>query len=80
MLTPECCRAGRALLDWSLKDLAEKSGVAFTTISQFENGRPAHRTTQRRLTKALEQNGVKLLAEAGWTGAVLLRRPDPAIT
>ena len=73
MLTPECCRAGRALLDWSLKDLAEKSGVAFTTISQFENGRPAHGTTQQRLTKALEQNGVKLLAEAGWTGAVLLR-------
>ena len=48
MLTPECCRAGRALLDWSLKDLAEKSGVAFTTISQFENGRPAHGTTQKR--------------------------------
>ncbi|MDO8379205.1 helix-turn-helix transcriptional regulator [Phenylobacterium sp.] len=74
VLTPECCRAGRALLDWSLKDLAEKSGVAFTTISQFENGRPAHGTTQQRLAQALERNGVKLMVEDAWMGAVLVRR------
>ena len=39
MLTAQLCKAGRALLDWSAKDLAEASGVSLDTLRSFESGR-----------------------------------------
>lgn len=78
MLTPEGSRAARGLLNWSLKDLAEKAGVAFTTISQFENGRPSYGSTAAKIAAAFEAEGVELTADAERTGAVLVyarRRP-----
>jgi len=72
MLTPEASRAARGLLKWSLKDLAEKAGVAFTTISQFENGRPAYGTTADKLIAAFVAEGVEIIADADRTGAVLV--------
>lgn len=75
MLTPEASRAARGLLNWSLKDLAEKAGVAFTTISQFENGRPAYGTTAEKIAAAFVAEGVELIADADRTGALLVYRP-----
>ena len=78
MLTPEASRAARGLLNWSLKNLAEKAGVAFTTISQFENGRPSYGSTAAKILAAFEAEGVELVTEAERTGAVLVyarRRP-----
>ncbi len=72
MLTPEASRAARGLLNWSLKDLAERSGVAFTTISQFENGRPSYGTTAAKMMAAFEAEGVELVADAERTGALLI--------
>jgi len=72
MLTPEASRAGRALLNWSLKDLAEKSGVAFTTISQFERGRPSYGSTAGKIIAAFEAHGVELVAAEDRTGALLV--------
>lgn len=72
MLTPEASRAARGLLNWSLKDLAEKAGVAFTTISQFENGRPAYGTTADKIAAAFVAEGVELVATEDRTGAVLI--------
>lgn len=39
MLSPEQSRAARAWLDWSQEDLAQKAGVAPSTIRDFEKGR-----------------------------------------
>ena len=39
MITPEQSRAARAWLDWSQEQLAEKAGVALSTIRDFEKGR-----------------------------------------
>jgi hypothetical protein len=39
MLQPEECRAGRALLGWSLHELATRSGFPAPTIAEFEEGR-----------------------------------------
>ncbi|MDI1365811.1 MAG: helix-turn-helix transcriptional regulator [bacterium] len=75
MLTPEASRAARGLLNWSLKDLAEKAGVAFTTISQFENGRPAYGTTADKIAAAFVAEGVELVATEDRTGAVLIYAP-----
>eukprot|EP01042_Synura_sphagnicola_P017462 gene17462-22061_t len=72
MLTPEASRSARGLLGWSLKDLAEKSGVSFTTISQFENGRPSYDSTGQKLATAFEAHGVELIADNERTGAVLV--------
>ncbi len=73
MITPEASRAARGLLKWSLKDLAEKAGVAFTTISQFENGRPAYGSTGEKIAAAFEAEGVDLILEEDRTGAILVR-------
>lgn len=37
-MTPEQCRAARALLGWSQKTLAARAGVSSTTIRSFEQG------------------------------------------
>lgn len=72
MITPEGSRAARGLLGWNLKDLAEKAGVSFTTISQFENGRPSYGSTAAKLAAAFEAHGVELVADDDRTGAVLV--------
>ena len=78
MLTPEAQRAGRGLLNWGVRELAAKAGVAWTTVSQFENGRPLRATTAERILAAFEAEGVELTTDADRTGAVLVyarRRP-----
>jgi transcriptional regulator with XRE-family HTH domain len=76
MLSPEASRAARGLLNWSLKDLAERSGVAFITISKFENGRPAFPATVEKLAAAFAAAGVEIVGADGRAGAVLVRKPD----
>ncbi len=46
-MTPQQCRAARALLDWSQADLARRSKVAVRTVQNFEKG--AHETMQAKL-------------------------------
>ena len=78
MLTPEAQRAGRGLLNWGVRELAAKAGVAWTTVSQFENGRPLRATTAEKILAAFEAEGVELTTDADRTGAVLVyarRRP-----
>lgn len=72
MLTPEAQRAARGLLNWGVRDLAAKAGVAWTTVSQFENGRPMRETTAAKITAAFEAEGVELVADDDRTGAVLV--------
>ena len=72
MITPEASRAARGLLNWSLKDLAQFSGLSFTTISQFENGRPPYGSTMAKIAAAFEAHGVELVADDDRTGAVLV--------
>jgi len=38
-LTPELCRAGRALLTWTQRDLADRAQTAVSTIADFERGK-----------------------------------------
>ena len=72
MLTLEACKSARALLGWGVRDLAAASSVAWTTISQFENGRPMREVTAAKLSAAFEANGVELIADDERTGAVLI--------
>ena len=75
-MTPQQCRAARALLTMEQGTLAEASGVARNTIIDFEAGK---RTPQARtvaaLRAALESAGVEFIAENGGGAGVRLARP-----
>ena len=61
-LTPEQCRAARALLDWTQDDLAGRAGVSRSTIRGFEGRQhELQRATAAAIRHALETGGVALL-------------------
>lgn len=81
ILRRENCRAGRALLGWSARDLADASGLSLATINSFESGRTIDLTAanQKAVIEALEQAGVKVLPENGEGQGVRFaaNSPDP---
>lgn len=72
-LTPEANRAARAILKWSVRDLADKAGIAFTTVNRFELSGTATETTKGKMLAAYEAEGVEILDQNG-TGAILRNR------
>jgi len=54
-------RTARALLDWTAKDLAEKSGVSVATIQRLESGK----TESKNLTIDNYNRIISSLTEAG---------------
>ena len=80
-MTPAECRAGRALLGWSQRDLAQRAHVAVSTVADFERtARTPVANNAVAIQVALEEGGVSLVAG----GAVMadtkppLRREPPA--
>ncbi len=66
MITAQQVRAGRALLNWSQKELAEKSGVSLNAINNFEREIVGPRKdTLVRLRISLEQAGLEFIGETG---------------
>lgn len=62
MITSDQIRAARAMLKWTGKDLAEKSGVGFSTLMRLEtsNGVPAsHAKTIEAIRVAFEKAGIE---------------------
>ncbi len=73
-MLPAQCRAGRALIEWSVEDLAEASGVPAAAILDFETGRsPVERAPVEALAAALEHGGVRLIPENGGGAGVRLK-------
>lgn len=61
-LTPTLCRSARALLGWTIEQLAAASGVGISTILSFEAGQRAPiRSNQTALQQALSEAGVIFL-------------------
>jgi DNA-binding XRE family transcriptional regulator len=59
-ILPAQCRAARALIDLSQKELAELAGVSWRTILSFESEqRQPIRATMAALQRALETAGVE---------------------
>ena len=64
MITSDQIRAARAMLRWSGKDLAAKSGVGFSTLMRLEalEGTPgSHVKTLDAITKAFESAGIEFI-------------------
>ncbi|TIL50479.1 MAG: helix-turn-helix transcriptional regulator [Mesorhizobium sp.] len=63
-MTPEQCRAARALLAWSQQQLADSAKVGIVTVRHFEAGSSEPRSaTLQVLCLALEAAGVVFLAD-----------------
>jgi predicted transcriptional regulator len=76
MITPEQCRAARALLGWSQQQLADKAGVGIVTIHQLEAGTSQpRRATGDVVIRALEAAGVEFIDENGGGPGVRLKKP-----
>jgi transcriptional regulator with XRE-family HTH domain len=59
-MTSAQLRAARGLVNWTTRDLAEKTGVHRNTISAFESGKSApNSATMQVLARALESAGVE---------------------
>ena len=64
MITSDQIRAARALLRWSGKDLAEKTGLGFSTLMRLEvlDGVPsAQAKTLENIQKAFENAGIEFI-------------------
>lgn len=64
MITSGQIRAGRALLKWTGKELAEASGVAFSTLMRLETGEGvpgAQAKTLDAIQKAFEESGIEFI-------------------
>ena len=67
MITSDQIRAARALLRWSGKDLAEKTGLGFSTLMRLEvlEGVPsAQAKTLEVIQKAFEEAGIEFIGTA----------------
>jgi transcriptional regulator with XRE-family HTH domain len=73
-MTPEQCRAGRALLNWSQDDLSERSRVAARTIRSFEAGGRITEANRASLERALVDGDVIFVAENGEGPGVRLKK------
>ena len=64
MITSDQIRAARAMLRWSGKDLAEKTGLGFSTLMRLESleGVPGtHARTLEAIEKTFEKAGIEFI-------------------
>lgn len=61
-LTVAQCRAARALLNWTMTDLANAASVGVMTVNRFEGGKTVNAASLERLAATLTGAGVTLLS------------------
>ena len=71
-LTPEACRAVRAILQWSTRELAKRARIAKSTVYRFENDLGTHAESKAAMVEAFARHGVEITNGKG-TGARLRR-------
>lgn len=74
-LTPQANRAARAILQWSVRDLADKAGVAFSTVHRLEKTGKCSATVEQKIIAAFAVENVEITNGQG-TGARLVVAPD----
>ncbi|WP_184455859.1 XRE family transcriptional regulator [Rhizobium aethiopicum] len=78
-LSPAQCRAARALIAWSEKELSSASKVAKATIVGYEAGKLSpDEQALRDMKRSLEDAGVLFIPENGGGAGVRLARPASA--
>ncbi|PJI55952.1 transcriptional regulator [Methylobacterium radiotolerans] len=78
MITPAQCRAARALLEISQKQLAEDSGVSLRAVQGFEAGeRPLQSLAISAIERLLQDRGIVIIADSRWSGVKIDQRHKP---
>lgn len=54
-------RAARGLLNWTVRDLAERAGVHRNTVTRMEADKVTHGPTIEAIVRALREAGVEFL-------------------
>jgi transcriptional regulator with XRE-family HTH domain len=81
IITPEQCRAARALLGWSQDELENSSRVSKKTIAEFEReAQIPYDKTLREIEMAFLANGILLINENGGGVGVRKARPVARLT
>jgi transcriptional regulator with XRE-family HTH domain len=73
-LTPEANRAARAILKWSVRELADNAGIAFSTVHRFETTGTATDATKEKIKAAYAAHDVEI-TNGEFTGARLRLKP-----
>jgi transcriptional regulator with XRE-family HTH domain len=73
-LTGEGCRAARAILNWSVRDLLRAAGVSPNTVNKVESGGIIGAEAAGRIAAAFEAHGVEILGDDR-PGARLMAKP-----
>ena len=75
-IVPAQMRAARAMLDWSMMDLAEAACLSVSTVKRFEGGdrQPVSDNAVAMMQDAAETEGVYFLADDGNGPGVRLRQ------
>jgi hypothetical protein len=80
MITASQCRAARALIDWSIFQLSEASGVSIDEISAFEVGtKTPDAPVNLALERALLQGGAMFLMSTKTRGVGVRLKFSPLI-
>lgn len=66
-------RMARAALGWGVRDLADRAGVNFNTVSRIERGGGSLTDTLEKLRRTLEGAGVVFIEENGGGPGVRLK-------
>ncbi len=77
MVTSAQIRAARGLINWTVRDLSEASGVHRNTITRIEAGADSHGPTLAAIRQALESAGVLFIPENGAGPGVRLKKDPP---
>lgn len=78
MVTSAQIRAARGLLNWTVRDLAERSGVHRNTVTRIETETTGPGHSVAAIRAALEAAGVEFIAENGGGAGVRLAKPGGA--
>jgi transcriptional regulator with XRE-family HTH domain len=65
MVTSAQIRAARALLNWTVRDLADRAGVHRNTVTRAETEATGPGHAVASMQRALESAGVEFIAENG---------------
>ena len=58
MILPAHVRMARAILNWSVRDLAQRAGVNKNTISRYETGHGISSNSLMSIEKVLKEAGI----------------------
>ncbi len=75
MISPEQCRAARALLNWTQSELAERVSISAVSIRAFEKGGEMRDSNLKLIRLTFEDAGVTFIPENGGGAGVRLAKP-----